>query len=320
MAELLPQLPAFLAQPLECSPNRCRYPNRPLLSQRSSFAIIELFPELWEYALIREEVKRGAEYAKVPVHRADLERTILDLAIRHSVAEFTEIIQGADFISTIKDQVKARCSSMQSEGATKLDEQATFRRALHAFCLHTVGHSVTRSLRPKECLHDLVENSELLSQMKRAIDTADHSVKPLLVNAPAFIERITRGIGEGDDGNWAVPIERALRLCCKAIPEATFEKVQHDMGLQGYRSALKRPGTTTALLSHLLTAGSSTPTPEQILASPQIFQLFQLCNSSIATRHADFAASPSIAPFDHFRRDSYFTGQGSQGCFLSTLC
>ena len=265
------------------------------------------------------------QFARLHVYRDDMDATILRLANESSsLASFTATIQGSNFVEVIKAQAGAIFDGAMDAEALERACAEGFRATLLDFFLHTVGRDAACRLSEGECLHDYVgpEYAERLRRMHFLLETDKSCTKPLPLNPASLMQLVRRGIARGSvggdgswgvQGDWEVWIKKALEIACKAIPEALLEKAREGMGRAGFRQIMGRVGAPAALLSHLLAAGSSTSIKEFIGRDPQINQLIRLAQSSIATPRAALFLSPSnsIAPFDLYRQDTYFSATGS---------
>lgn len=153
----LPQLPAFLTQPLECSSAHCHSPHLPLLSKRVSFAVNILLPEQWRLCLNVGWMNLTDRSATADVYQRDVEAKILALAAQNSLAGFVARTRDPTFIETIKAQAGRTFDATVDSKAMERHYADEFRAVILDFWLYTVGRNAARPFKAGEsCLHDYV--------------------------------------------------------------------------------------------------------------------------------------------------------------------
>ena len=237
MSQELPQLPAFLTQPLSCPPNRCNYPGRPLPPISTELAL--LLPK-WFIGRLVNWLDNAAHFVRAS--KAELRETaaLLD-DLKSLPPKFVLENASALYTSTSLDGLDAELVGTLFPRVIQ-DQLPSLAREIFAAFGTDNGFS---------CVHDLLDPSQI-GTWRRLCESPDTRQLPSLEEKDwgPLVETISGAIslGEVDATEWGTRLqwERDVTMIFQKHLQLRSENMgRKSRGMfesLGYRAALERPG------------------------------------------------------------------------------
>lgn len=317
MSKELPQLPAFLTQPLVCPRNRCNYRGRPLPPVFTELA--SLLPKWFLGRCVDGLRIHTLQNTSRSGSRSTINAGIIQRLRADPRCTPKKVLQASKLYASTAPTVESHTSMRDLFIPTVIKNQLkeTILEAMEEF---STG-----------CLHDFLDPAgfELWEAFSDEPHEREYELQELdEVESPSLADQVAAAItrGELDDRIWGQRAEWERELMyvqakeVKLLTDANVKESRTEFEKLGYREVLERPGAIEGLLCLFLSAKSHSFPDILSFDSPQLAQFYNFCQSPAARRKRVLASTlrSTVSAADSQSRQ--FTGLLSPNSTLAIAC